>query len=365
MPALSPLRHAGRSEPEALEPGVRHGTLRCPGNSRQARNRPSNRHDQTLGRQRRPRTPDSGKVMSGTLAGIAAGLRTKASRSPAPACEPGAQATPPVLRHAQSLLDAPPQDILGGSGPFVLDQVLDLRRMEPGPEEVCAARSSFSQSRTSRPRPAASRAMHAPLMPPPMTGRSTAFGPDSLALIRTRRSRGRPARERPGRRAAPPAGAPQLPDRHARQGEDAFALPSCAAARCAPRGCDWLGLATPTDDNVREVPSRESASAHVRGQPATGRQGTVSPLTHPTKADNSCATKPDRSICCQQVRILPLTMQLAGGVYSFPICLEWPQPQLSPRRSPVRSEKAGARAKRVAREAARRTRSMRRNWGTR
>ena len=88
---------------------------------------------------------------------------------------------------------------------------------------------------------------------------------------------------------------------------DAFALPppACAGAgsaprrACAPRGCGWLGLATPMDDRVREVPSRESASAHVRGQPATGRRGTVSPLTHPTKADNSCATKPDRSICCE------------------------------------------------------------------
>ena len=79
---------------------------------------------------------------------------------------------------------------------------------------------------------------------------------------------------------------------------DAFPLPSSAAARCAPRGCGWLELATPMDDRVREVPSRESVSAHVRGQPATGRRGTVSPLTHPTKADNPCATKPDRSICC-------------------------------------------------------------------
>ena len=62
---------------------------------------------------------------------------------------------------------------------------------------------------------------------------------------------------------------------------DAFALPSSAAARCAPRGCGWLGLATPMDDSVREVPSRESVSAHVRGQPATARRGTVSPLPPP------------------------------------------------------------------------------------
>ena len=62
---------------------------------------------------------------------------------------------------------------------------------------------------------------------------------------------------------------------------DAFALPSSAAARSAPRGSGWLGLATPMDDSVREVPSRESVSAHVRGQPATARRGTVSPLTPP------------------------------------------------------------------------------------
>ena len=37
---------------------------------------------------------------------------------------------------------------------------------------------------------------------------------------------------------------------------DAFALPSCAAARSAPRGSGWLGLATPMDDSVREVPIR-------------------------------------------------------------------------------------------------------------
>ena len=36
-------------------------------------------------------------------------------------------------------------------------------------DDVCAARSSCSASSTDRPRPAASRAMPAPLMPPPMT----------------------------------------------------------------------------------------------------------------------------------------------------------------------------------------------------
>src|SRR3954466_10448739 len=41
-------------------------------------------------------------------------------------------------------------------------------------EEVALARSSFSASSTLRPRPAASRAMPAPLMPPPMTRRSYA-----------------------------------------------------------------------------------------------------------------------------------------------------------------------------------------------
>src|SRR4051795_9774737 len=41
-------------------------------------------------------------------------------------------------------------------------------------EEVALARSSFSTSSTLRPRPAASRAMPAPLMPPPMTRRSYA-----------------------------------------------------------------------------------------------------------------------------------------------------------------------------------------------
>ncbi len=52
---------------------------------------------------------------------------------------------------------------------------------------------------------------------------------------------------------------------------------------CAPRGCGWRGLATPMDDSVREVPSRESVSVHVRGRSATGRRGTVSPLTPPPK----------------------------------------------------------------------------------
>src|ERR1700760_505710 len=39
-------------------------------------------------------------------------------------------------------------------------------------EEVCAARSSCSHRMTERPRPAASRAMPQPLMPPPTTSRS-------------------------------------------------------------------------------------------------------------------------------------------------------------------------------------------------
>ena len=40
-------------------------------------------------------------------------------------------------------------------------------------DEVCAARSSFSHSKTLRPRPARSRAMPAPLMPPPTTSTSS------------------------------------------------------------------------------------------------------------------------------------------------------------------------------------------------
>ena len=39
-------------------------------------------------------------------------------------------------------------------------------------DEVCCARSCCSHSATDRPRPAASRAMPAPLMPPPTTKRS-------------------------------------------------------------------------------------------------------------------------------------------------------------------------------------------------
>src|SRR5262245_17934314 len=46
----------------------------------------------------------------------------------------------------------------------------------PERELVPCARSSFSQSTTERPLPAASRAMPAPLMPPPMIRRSTVPG---------------------------------------------------------------------------------------------------------------------------------------------------------------------------------------------
>src|SRR5678809_1025948 len=53
--------------------------------------------------------------------------------------------------------------------------------------EVCAARSSFSHSRTRAPRPARSRAMPAPLMPPPTTSTSTsrraAVGVLSAAVV--------------------------------------------------------------------------------------------------------------------------------------------------------------------------------------
>ncbi len=38
---------------------------------------------------------------------------------------------------------------------------------------------------------------------------------------------------------------------------------------------------------------------------ANGRRGTVSPPTDPRKADDSCATKPDSSICCQHSLRLP------------------------------------------------------------
>src|SRR6187549_2099826 len=53
--------------------------------------------------------------------------------------------------------------------------------------EVCAARSSFSHSRTRAPRPARSRAMPEPLMPPPTTSTSTsrraAVGVLSAAVV--------------------------------------------------------------------------------------------------------------------------------------------------------------------------------------
>ena len=35
---------------------------------------------------------------------------------------------------AKTLPGAPPQDVLGGPGPLVLDQIRDLRRVKPGPE---------------------------------------------------------------------------------------------------------------------------------------------------------------------------------------------------------------------------------------
>ena len=57
MPVSSPPRYAGRSEPEAPEPGVRHGILRLPGSPRQARNCPSIRCDQRLRRAEKPRNP--------------------------------------------------------------------------------------------------------------------------------------------------------------------------------------------------------------------------------------------------------------------------------------------------------------------
>src|SRR5580692_7781512 len=50
-------------------------------------------------------------------------------------------------------------------------------------EEVCAARSSCSHRITDRPRPAASRAIPQPLMPPPTTSRSQDFSiPESIGI---------------------------------------------------------------------------------------------------------------------------------------------------------------------------------------
>src|SRR5439155_14362989 len=55
-------------------------------------------------------------------------------------------------------------------------------------EEVPCPRSSFSQSSTDSPRPAASRAMPAPLMPPPMMTRSKT----SIMPVLAHRPAGRP-----------------------------------------------------------------------------------------------------------------------------------------------------------------------------
>ena len=67
--------------------------------------------------------------------------------------------------------------------------------------------------------------------------------------------------------------------------------------RRGPRGCGWRDLAPPMDPIGSESPNRESAP--VRSRSAHAERGTVSPLTRPPKADNSCAIKPDNSICCQ------------------------------------------------------------------
>ena len=74
---------------------------------------------------------------------------------------------------------------------------------------------------------------------------------------------------------------------------------SATAARCAPRGCGWRDLATPMAPIGSETPNRESAP--VRGRSASGKRGTVSPLTRPTKTDSS--------ICCQQPSHQTLTMR--------------------------------------------------------
>src|SRR5271154_5012484 len=50
-------------------------------------------------------------------------------------------------------------------------------------DEVCAARSSCSHNMTESPRPAASRAMPQPLMPPPTTSRSQDFSPAEIIGI--------------------------------------------------------------------------------------------------------------------------------------------------------------------------------------
>ena len=55
---------------------------------------------------------------------------------------------------------------------IVHDTFFSERSLTDGHDEVAAARSSFSTSNTDNPRPAASRAMPAPLMPPPIIRRS-------------------------------------------------------------------------------------------------------------------------------------------------------------------------------------------------
>src|SRR3954468_9085421 len=66
-------------------------------------------------------------------------------------------------------------------------------------DDVAPPRSPRSARTTERPRPAASRAMPAPLMPPPMTSRSTMardYRPSSGARWSYRRSGGRLAAAR-------------------------------------------------------------------------------------------------------------------------------------------------------------------------
>src|ERR1700731_2127180 len=82
-------------------------------------------------------------------------------------------------------------------------------------EEVAAARSPFSTNRTERPRPAASRAIPTPLMPPPTTSMSRIWAPgksDPSANTET------PTREP---RPLPAGGRAGAPDQVPQEGNDA------------------------------------------------------------------------------------------------------------------------------------------------
>ena len=71
-------------------------------------------------------------------------------------------------------------DVLFNAGGMIVASALSL----VDEDEVCAARSSFSARMTDRPRPARSRAIPAPLIPPPTTRTSqeTLAGDNSFFL---------------------------------------------------------------------------------------------------------------------------------------------------------------------------------------